>query len=157
VSTAVRYHGIDYGKRGAWAQLDARGNLLDVVDMPLVDGEYVDAARLAEGVARNARVTLERFLPRFSNESQARSAMNYGRVLCGLEAAIGYGKVVEVRAEAWKRHFGLVEQGSKSSTAERKGRSVAHAEALFGRKFRRHDHAEAALIARYGWETRKVR
>ena len=153
---ALRVAGVDYGLKGAVAVLavedeaspkrELRGvpvrRIVSVTDL-YARGHLSIAAQVGRGDA----VYVEDFMLRFATKSQREACIRYGRVL---EALLHAGCcTTRVRPEVWKRALGL---SPKSSYEARKREALKLARRLWPAfTFKRSDHAEAALIAEYGW------
>lgn len=141
--------GVDPGRRGALAWLDPAGDLVDVVDMPDLDGVALGAQLRDLLVERRpVRAVVEQITPRPGQgvQSVRTSAARHG-VLLGVLGAWDVPTVL-VSPAGWKRSARL----GRDKTASRQ-RAIelwpawSHA---FGR-VRDDGRAEAALIARHGW------
>lgn len=151
--------GIDPGSQGGFAVLDPEGNLVEVCDLPVLDGEPVpaDVAALVEAIAPVADLYCVVETPFVNNvtarTSQAKQFLGYGMLL-GVLGAMGvpHGRIGPQR---WKYTVGLPMSG-KLTYAEKKdnSRQLAakwwpDAAGKFARK-RDDGRAEAALIGEAG-------
>lgn len=145
--------GIDPGATGAVATLDSNGRLLDVWDMPYDDGR-VAAPRLAS-IIRDLSLLGDPV----AWVEQAQSMPHQG-VASSFKYGVGYGVILgvlgtlhvptnHIRPAVWKKAAGL----SKDKGASRR-RATEQWPSMAERFARVKDdgRAEAALIARYGWQ-----
>lgn len=142
--------GVDPGRRGALAWLDLHGDLVDVVDMPDLDGVALGALLRDLVVERRpVRAVVEQITPRPGQGVQSvwTSAARHG-VLLGVLGAWDVPTEL-VSPAGWKRAARL----GKDKTASRQracelwpGWSPSFA------RVRDDGRAEAALIARHGLE-----
>lgn len=144
--------GIDPGLSGAIALLDRDGSLLAAHDMPAVDHAVSPAALRAlidalPGVPREAWIEQVSAMPKQGVSSTFAFGRAYG-IAEGVVSAMGIA-VRFVRPHAWKSHH-RVSSDKESSRALALRLWPSQAE-LFARK-RDENRAEAALIARYGFE-----
>ena len=163
------YLGIDIGKTGAIGVLSANGHYVKVVDLPLTPILVGRGKHRKPHYRINTTIfhrhfywltittcTMEAVWGQATNGCQANFSM--GRYLGGIEVCLdaltwaNHEPCVQYAPPAtWKKHFGLLRQD--------KGASLELARKLFpeaplSRK-KDHNRAEALLIARYGWATRK--
>src|SRR3546814_829098 len=145
--------GFDPGGRGAVALLDDEGRLLEVHDMPYVDGHVLApqlAAVVSVGGVTHALVERAQSMPGQGVASVFRYGPGYG-VILGVLGALQVSSEL-VSPAVWKRAAGL----SQAKGASRR-RAVelwpAHA-ALFAR-VKDDGRAEAALVARHLWLSRR--
>lgn len=148
--------GVDPGSSGALALLDARGNLLDVRDMPSAeikvsgnDRKRIVPAELAL-ILREwapAHVVIERVQGLPSDGGARAFAFGYAAgAVGGVVATLGY-PMTFVSPQKWKKASGVT---SDKETCRMRALELwpMHA-AWFARKLDA-DRAEAALLARYG-------
>ena len=163
------YLGIDLGKTGAIGMVGIDGQYFTVLDLPLTPilvGKGKKSKphyRLNTAIIRQrlqglmiTSCTMEAVWGQATNGCQANFSM--GRYLGAMEVCLDalywashWPNVQYVPPATWKKHFGLLKQD--------KGASLELARKLFpeaplSRK-KDHNRAEALLIARYGWATRK--
>ncbi|MFO1126474.1 MAG: hypothetical protein U1E25_15110 [Methylocystis sp.] len=146
--------GVDPGLSGALAfYFSAHAELIACEDMPSVDGN-IDAATLAARIRQMSPdfAIVERVaaMPKQGVASTFKFGASYGSII-GVIAALGipYELVTPTR---WKRHFRL--GADKEEARALALRTWPARSELFERK-KDHGRAEAALLARYGAETRR--
>jgi Holliday junction resolvasome RuvABC endonuclease subunit len=159
--------GIDPGLSGALAVLNAQGELLHVHDLPTLEkGGFarrrIDPSRLREilscaGVpcwlASNSWPSLAAiesvgYRKGDGGASGASLAHSFG-VCEGVLAGVGVRSVLRPPPAIWKKAMGLNGAG--------KDGALARARDLWPSAiFKRHDEAEAALLARFAWLQRDV-
>lgn len=137
--------GIDPGMRGAIAWLDDRGELVHVVDLPVVNKE-VNAALLVDLLNEYdldlVIVERQQAMPRQGVASSFKTGQGYGTIL-GVVAALEV-RVEVVRATTWKKRLGLTSDKERSrQMAIARWPASAY---LFARKLDE-GRAEAALLA----------
>jgi crossover junction endodeoxyribonuclease RuvC len=144
--------GIDPGKDGGIAVIDREGKLVALSRMPLDTEKEIDvcALKLFEDT-HQAFCFIERAfcMPMQSTISTFTCGIGYGKLISALELkAIPYS---EIRAQVWKKHFGLLKQ-DKIKSVELASNLFPSAKDLFytprGRML--DGLAEALLIAEYG-------
>ena len=144
------YLGIDPGKSGAVAVVDADGNLLLVFDTPLIGRDY-DAGEMVDFLTehRESRAALEiqHAMPKQGVSSTFTTGYGYGLWYMAL-TALGIPFDL-VRSQDWKRALGIPAGRDKAD-------SVAAAQRLFpGGDFTgprggvKDGRAEACLLAEY--------
>lgn len=158
--------GIDPGSSGAIAVLDDAGRLTELWDMPYIDGQVTGGAVAAILHPRRtdiAAVWIEAPIAMPGQSSKATLTVGRGvGVLWGVTATLAI-PTVEITANAWKKAAGLAGVGKAGKTAAVKRRLAKDASRrraselwpdradAFARS-RDDGRAEAALIARHGWE-----
>lgn len=151
--------GIDPGKNGGWALLDAQGRLGEAGHYPLDDDGEIDAAELHTILDENGPIS-HAFVERVGSMGQSKDGRRqgvkgmfnfgrrYGAVLAVLQiAGIPY---TLVEPSAWKRATGVTSVKGTSLAAARK---LWPSAADLLRRVKDEARAEAALIARYGMLT----
>lgn len=139
--------GVDPGLSGAIALLDVDGNLVDVYDMPVVDG-HISAAILAS--YEGWRTTPTRFHAVVEDVHAmpgqgVTSMFTFGRgvgVIEGTFGALGV-PVTRVTPQKWKRSFGL---GKDKGESRRRALELWPAHASKFARVKDDGRAEAALI-----------
>jgi crossover junction endodeoxyribonuclease RuvC len=152
VSTAALVIGIDIGSQGAVALLTPAGDLLEVVDMPILrDGPKgrpnVSAALLADIVFKShASAAFVEFVGARPGEG-AVGAFAFGRSRGVVEGVLGAAGIpgTLITPASWKRTIGLSFGSKDASRSEAIRRWPAHA-ALFAR-VKDDGRAESALVA----------
>ena len=149
--------GVDPGNEGALALLDAKGGLIDVVDMPAVeikvagsDRMRVAPAGLAEILRRwnPAHVVIERVQGLPTDGGARAFAFGFAAgAVAGVVATLGL-PMTYVTPQKWKAASGVTKD---KETCRQRALELwpAHA-GKFARKSVDGDRAEACLIARYG-------
>lgn len=163
------YIGIDSGLTGAWALVNSKGNLVCLKDIPIIAKNkatgkvknYINARQLYQDILHvvpyklhhmEAEAYLENVnsMPGQGVSSVFSLGDTFGsiRAIC---ACIGV-KTTFISPVKWKKHYGI-------SSDKEVARALAinmfpEMSDLFKRK-KDHNRAEAALIARYGWEVNK--
>lgn len=142
--------GIDPGGTGAIATLNTNGQLIDVRDMPYLDGMVM--ANALTGIILNGdgdRVAWVERAQAYPGQGRS-SAFKYGTgfgVILGVLGALSIPYQL-ITPAVWKRKAGL----SDDKAASRR-RAIelwpSHAQAF--NRVKDDGRAEAALIARYGW------
>ncbi|MDE2343422.1 MAG: hypothetical protein KGL63_08550 [Betaproteobacteria bacterium] len=152
--------GIDPGAAGAIAYLDASGGLVCVTDMPVVEVQVgkterrrVSATMLAQLLAEHSlrvqMVVLEKVGGITGQSASAAFTFGYGAgIVEGVVSALQM-PVALVTPQAWKKSAGIAtDKGAAREAAMRLWPSQAH---LFARA-KDDGRAEAALLARHGWQ-----
>lgn len=150
------YVGIDPGQTGAIAILDDRGSLIDCLDLPVMGGEplilELQSILTAHAPAEWTMVAIEEPFAnqRASSISQLNQGILYGILLGALQSA---GHPIErIKPQRWKSEMS-VPMGSKYTPKEKKELARKRASDLwpesahFWAEAKRHDRAEAALLA----------
>lgn len=144
--------GIDPGKDGGIAVIDRSGMCVGLSRMPLDTDKEIDvcALKLFEDTYQ-AFCFIERAfcMPMQSTTSTFTCGIGYGKLIAALELKkIPYS---EIRAQAWKKHFGLLKQ-EKIESVKLASTIFPSAKDLFytprGRML--DGLAEALLVAEYG-------
>jgi crossover junction endodeoxyribonuclease RuvC len=147
--------GVDPGLTGAVALVDHNGYLLDAYDMPVI-GKHINAHELAsyEGwrtTPERFHVIIEQVASRPGQSSVA--TFTFGHGVGSIEAtfaALGV-PLTRVTPATWKKHYGL---GKDKNDSRRKATELWPTRSALFARVKDDGRAEAALIARYGWETR---
>ena len=140
--------GIDPGKQGALALLDGQGNFIDMKDMPIIKvGKRVEVDPVGITAIIDAWgptfAVVEQQGPRRGSGGGV-ATFSLGRNYGSLTAALSIAKVawVAVTPLTWKKRMGVTKEKATSEAAVRRRFPQV--------KCKRHDHAEALLIAEYG-------
>jgi crossover junction endodeoxyribonuclease RuvC len=150
-----RYLGIDPGLKGALVWLNADGAIAEVEDMPVVAGR-VNASQLSYLILGYGPVVVAAVEQVHSMPKQGvTSAFTFGYgcgQINGVLAALGV-PVVYVPPTVWKKrwHLGSDKERSRRTAIERWPSSADQ----FALK-KHADRAEAALLAAFVWEDRRV-
>jgi hypothetical protein len=141
----ARYIGIDLGKQGAIAVMDADDMSVRVYDMP---GTIEEKRAILSEIGSVKCAWIEKpFFPRMIGIKNAVTiAQAYGE----MKACLFYAGVptFEVAPAIWKKHFGL--STDKDASRALAGQTFPDQADLW--KLKKQDgRAEAALIALYGW------
>jgi crossover junction endodeoxyribonuclease RuvC len=142
----TRIIGCDPGITGALALLERGGQLVDIKDMPVVDGQ-VDAYALTDIIAgwgQVDRVVVEtqQAMPRQGVSSTFKTGANYGRIL-GVLAAL-QRPVTHVRAAEWTKALRV---GPDKAVHRRRAMDEWPATADRFARVKDDGRADAALIA----------
>lgn len=140
--------GVDPGRTGAVAALDAPGNLIWVEDMPSLTGVAIGSwlhDRLCNEHVDVAWVEQVHAMPKQGVSSVWTFAEGYGAILGALGAL--HIPVRFVTPAAWKRTAGL--SSDKAASRQRATETWPDQSALFARA-KDDGRAEAALIAQHG-------
>lgn len=154
--------GIDPGLTGAFALLDARGELIAVEDLPVVrDGKtgWIDASLLLSQLlqVREGNVvhtTIERVhaMPKNGSQAAFSQGCTFGSILATLQVL--QTRIEFVAPQTWKKSMGLL-SGRETTDTARKQASLDKARLLFpGADLARkkdHGRAEALLIAHWAF------
>jgi len=153
--------GIDPGLTGAIAIINAAtGALIDVVDMPTMPttkGKHDISAPLLADLLRHERIHLAvveqvHSMPRQGVASSFKFGLGYGTIL-GVLGTIG-APIRHVTPQQWKKAMRVTaDKGTARTRATETWPASAH---LFARA-KDDGRAEAALIARWGWENLTLR
>lgn len=150
----MRVVGVDPGVTGAMA-LIVDGNLLQVADLPVSDGQVNGRTFVAHLFDMDPDVVyVERTQPMPKNGSIAsyKLGLNSG-VIIGAVTAMRH-PLHKVRPQEWKKPFHLIgkdKEASRLTAIE----NFPLWEPLLRRK-KDHNRADAVLIAQFGWMERKV-
>lgn len=153
-----RYLGVDVGAHGAIAVLDAKGGLIDVYDMPVIQMKVGKSMRdrvAAHGLAAMVRdlqvamVFLERVGGMTGQSASAAFTFGHGAglvegVLVGLDVPLSY-----VTPQRWKKGFAL---SADKGAARQKAMQIWPEKAKKFARVKDDGRAEAALIARFGMQ-----
>jgi crossover junction endodeoxyribonuclease RuvC len=145
--------GIDPGLCGALAWLRASGEVIDVADLPILDGgprrKSIDAVQLAALLKRHriARAAVEAVHARPTDSKVG--AFTFGRNLGALEAVVLASGIPldRVHPITWRRLAGLSAGVSKEASIAAALRLCPSARPFLDGKAARHDRADAILIA----------
>lgn len=142
--------GVDPGQTGAVAFVGPDGALIAVVDMPVI-GKFVHGGLLAAIIRdhdpRAAWIEQQQPMPKQAAGSTFTLGANWAAVVAVCQAL--HVPVHHVRPAAWKRLAGL---SSDKEASRRRAAELWPGQAALFARVKDHDRAEAALIARHGWQ-----
>jgi len=141
--------GVDCGKTGALAILDAAGDLVAVVDMPDATCSALGAHVRDILVEHRPTVAWVELTQAFPGQGRS-SAHNYGRDAGVVLGALGAWDVPVhlVTPATWKRAAGL---GRDKAASRQAATTLWPAWSASFARVRDDGRAEAALIAKHGW------
>lgn len=163
--------GIDPGLTGAIAFLDGKGDLIEVVDMPVMAiaeagpkttiKTEVDALALGRLIRSRAasRIEVIVFMEHTSSvgqvgQEQAKLSLAAGKATCMAVLRLMRIDVRRVTPVAWKRFYGIKEPVAGSAGVNQKKQALALARSFYGYGYlkleKHHNRADALLIARWG-------
>lgn len=141
----MRYIGIDPGKSGGIAVLDASGGVVNVFPMPSTERDIMDALReFSEGA--KAVIESVHSMPGQGVVSTFKFGMGYGGLRMAL---VGLGiPFAAVTPVSWQKTFGLT-KGKHPTKVAKKNANKARAQELFPSEKITHKVADALLLAEY--------
>lgn len=156
------YIGIDPGKNGAYASIDAEGKFVEVGNFYVENGKVHSETlywKLHCYGDESIKIITEQVNSRVGNSMP--SVFNFGAT-CGRIWGICelfYNNLIYVSPQKWKKYFGLLKT-KEQTIAE--GKELCRLKALeifpeaaeYLKRKKDHDRAEALLIARYAWENK---
>lgn len=154
----MKYIGIDPGQRGAVCVLNDAGHIVLLADLPqgaqgltelLKDGPLRGAGEEIGGEGVAVCVEYVESRPTDGLRGLARFMRGAGIIEGVCTALFGSTSLGMPRPQVWRRAYQLRGRGKAGSV--RRARGLAGP----GVKFRRHDEAEAYLLARFAWLNRE--
>jgi hypothetical protein len=146
----IIYAGVDPGSQGALAYINAAGDLLDVIDLPLSADRSIDVQALSGLFTDEMFVCVEKvsFDPKWSRSSIWKLCENFASIKTVVR--LSGAKLILPTPQTWK---GRILKGTKRD----KVASVTYAKDRYpGFDLDRHDRAEAVLLAEYARLTRSA-
>lgn len=143
--------GIDPGQKGGICVMNAKGDVVDLVDVSKYT--WVDVADFLRFFKEDSICYLEQVhsMPKQGVSSTFAFGKNYGLIM-GILLGLGIG-VVDVKPQEWMKTVGVGTRNKCASKTEWKNRLKGQAQKLYPQlgKQINNNTSDAILIARYGY------